>query len=74
MPLQDSGLHGNASRPIGVTEPSSEATGTEQPTKQTRDLFVRGYSARAHGKHNKEAFWDGSEGCLVRCSPVLSSF
>lgn len=53
------------------TEPSSEATGTEQPTKQTRD-FVRGYSARARGKCNKEAFWDGSQGRLVRCSPVLA--
>lgn len=53
------------------TEPSSEATGTEQPTKQTRH-FVRGYPARARGKRNKEAFWDGSEGRLVRCSPVLA--
>lgn len=45
------------------TKPSSEATGTEQPTQQTGD-FVRAYSARAHGKYKKQAFWDGIEGCL----------
>lgn len=41
-------------------------------TYQTNRDFVRGYSARVRGKRNKEAFWDGSEGCLVRCSPVLA--
>lgn len=82
-PLQDNGggdddvgvntarLRGNASMPIGgLNQVGRRQEPSNLPNKQ--ETLLGGYSARARGKCNKAAFWDGSEGCFVRCSPVLA--